>query len=116
MYFDNATSQLTINSGDTLFAYIYVDPTNLPVEVMLQWNSVAFGWSHRAYWGVDNLSWSPSGTPGNYPMSASIPTPGQWVRLSVPASVVGLEGQVLKGMAFTLYGGRATWDHAGKSH
>ena len=37
------------------------------------------------------------------------------VRLEVPASAVGLEGHVLNGMAFTLYGGRATWDHAGKA-
>jgi glucose/arabinose dehydrogenase len=36
------------------------------------------------------------------------------VRLEVPASLVGLEGQTLNGMAFTLFNGRATWDHAGK--
>jgi len=33
----------------------------------------------------------------------------------VPASLVGLEGHVLNGMAFSLWNGRATWDHAGKS-
>jgi hypothetical protein len=27
---------------------------------------------------------------------------------------VGLEGRTLNGMAFSLYGGRATWDYAGK--
>jgi hypothetical protein len=45
----------------------------------------------------------------------ALPPAGQWVRLEVPASSVGLEGRVLTGMAFTLYGGRATWDHAGKA-
>jgi hypothetical protein len=35
------------------------------------------------------------------------------VRLEVPASVVGLEGKVIEGMAFTLWGGRAAWDSAG---
>jgi len=35
------------------------------------------------------------------------------VKLAVPASVVGAEGATLNGMAFTLYGGRATWDNAG---
>jgi len=44
----------------------------------------------------------------------ALPPAGQWVRLEVPASSVGLEGHVLNGMAFTLYGGRATWDHVGK--
>jgi hypothetical protein len=36
------------------------------------------------------------------------------VRLEVPAALVGLEGRTLNGMAFTLFGGRATWDRAGK--
>jgi hypothetical protein len=37
------------------------------------------------------------------------------VKLAVPASAVGAEGTTLNGMAFTLYGGRATWDNAGMS-
>jgi len=44
-----------------------------------------------------------------------LPGTGQWVRLTVPASSVGLDGATINGMAFTLYGGRATWDHAGKN-
>lgn len=39
---------------------------------------------------------------------------GKWVRLEVPASAVGLEGQALNGAAFTVFGGRATFDRAGK--
>lgn len=38
---------------------------------------------------------------------------GQWVRLAVPAAQVGLENVAVKGMAFTLYGGKAWWDKAG---
>jgi hypothetical protein len=44
----------------------------------------------------------------------SLPTAGQWVRLEVPASAVGLEGKIVIGMAFSLYGGRAAFDRAGK--
>ena len=40
---------------------------------------------------------------------------GQWARLEVPASNVGLEGASVTGMAFTLYGGRVTFDNSGKS-
>lgn len=43
-----------------------------------------------------------------------LPAAGSWVRLEVPASLVGLEGQTLHGMAFSMWGGRATWDRAGK--
>jgi hypothetical protein len=43
------------------------------------------------------------------------PPLGQWVRLEVPAAQVGIEGRAINGLAFTLYGGRATWDAAGKA-
>jgi len=43
-----------------------------------------------------------------------LPPTGQWVRLEVPAALVGLENRVLSGMAFTLFDGLATWDTAGK--
>jgi len=33
--------------------------------------------------------------------------------LEVPASLLGLEGSALDGMAFSLYDGRATWDYTG---
>ena len=34
--------------GDT-FANVYLDPANVPTELMLQWNDGT--WEHRAYWG-----------------------------------------------------------------
>jgi hypothetical protein len=46
-----------------------------------------------------------------------LPPVGQWVRLEVPASHigVGLEGRTVSGMSFTLYNGRAAWDYVGKA-
>jgi hypothetical protein len=105
-------SPLTVNAGDALIAYVYLDPVNLPSQVMLQWNDGT--WEHRAYWGANQLGWGTNGTSSRYNMGA-LPPAGQWVRLEVPASLVGLEGHTLNGMAFSLSGGRATWDHAGKS-
>jgi hypothetical protein len=111
-FFYNATSTLAVNSGDTLFTYVYLDPNNLPNEVMLQWNDGT--WEHRAYWGANIIPWGVEGTDSRRYMG-TLPAAGQWVRLEVPASQVGLEGHTLNGMAFTLNGGRATWDRAGKS-
>ena len=111
-YFYGATNTLTINTGDTLIAYVFLDPANVPSEIMLQWNDG--DWPHRAYWGANNIALGNDGTASRRFMGA-LPSAGQWVRLEVPASVVGLEGRTLNGMAFTLYGGHATWDHAGKS-
>jgi hypothetical protein len=106
-YFSGATTTLTVNTGDTLIAYVYLDPANPPSEVMLQWHDGNNGWEHRAYWGANDIGLGTN--------MGSLPATGQWVRLEVPASSVGLEGSTLDGMAFSLFGGRATWDHAGKA-
>jgi RHS repeat-associated protein len=111
-YFYGTTQTLQVNPGDRLYAYVYLDPANMPSEVMLQWFSNDTGWV-RAYWGANNISWGTDGTETRRHMW-SLPAAGGWVRLEVPASAVGLEGKTINGMAFTLYDGRATWDKAGK--
>jgi Bacterial Ig-like domain (group 3)/F5/8 type C domain len=111
-YFYGATATLPVAVGDTLFAYVYLDPTDPPSEVMLQWNDGS--WEHRAYWGANLIAWGTDGTVSRRYLGA-LPAFGQWMRLAVPAAQVGLEGSTLNGMAYTVYGGRATWDHAGKS-
>jgi hypothetical protein len=110
-YFYNAIATLSVAVGDTLFAYVYLDPANPPSEVMLQWNDGS--WEHRAYWGANLIPWGSDGSESRRYMGP-LPAEGQWIRLAVPASHVGLEGSTLNGMAYTLYGGRATWDYAGK--
>lgn len=112
-YFYNApaTQTLSVGAGDRLYTYVYLDPANVPSEIMLQWYDGS--WEHRAYWGANQISWGNDGTESRQKMG-QLPTPGQWVRLEVPASAVNLEGHTLSGMAFTLFGGRATWDRAGK--
>jgi Domain of unknown function (DUF1929)/F5/8 type C domain len=111
-FFSGATETLTINTGDKLMAYVYIDPANLPSEIMLQWNDGT--WEHRAYWGANFISWGVDGTNSRRFMGP-LPAAGQWVRLEVPANLVGLEGRTLNGLAFSMYGGRATWDRAGKT-
>src|SRR5439155_25153626 len=64
-YFNWASTTLTANSGDKLFAYIYLDPANPPSEVMLAWNT-AGDWEHRAYWGANNIPYGADGTPSRY--------------------------------------------------
>jgi beta-glucosidase len=111
-YFSDATSTLTIHTNDALFAYVYLDPANPPSEIMLQWNDGS--WEHRAFWGTDNISFGTPGTSSHREMGP-LPVTGQWIRLSVPANLVNLEGAIVNGMAFTLYGGRAWWDRAGRT-
>src|SRR5262249_45165815 len=91
---------------------VYLDPSNPPAEIMLQWNPG--DWEHRAYWGANAIPSGANNTQSRWYMG-SLPALGRWVRLEVPASRVGLEGATLTGMAFTLFSGRASWDHAGLS-
>ena len=113
-YYYNATDAQIVNAGDTLFTYVYLDPANPPEEIMLQWYSEGGLWEHRAYWGANRIKWGTDGTASRF-YAGSLPTPGGWVRLKVPASAVGLEGAIVTGMAFTQYRGQVTWDRAGKS-
>lgn len=110
-YFTSAASPLRVDAGDSLFTYVYIDPDNVPSEVMLQW----FGdsWEHRAYWGADNIGYGSAGTASRRYMGP-VPAAGRWVRLEVPARLVGLEGQSIAGMAFSLFNGSAAWDRSGK--
>src|SRR6185312_5189707 len=111
--FLNATATMNVTTGATLYAWIYIDPANPPSEVMLQGNDGS-PWNHRAYWGANNLAYGTDGTASRQYMGA-LPAAGQWVKLAVPASAVGLEGATANGMGFTLFGGRATWDDIGET-
>jgi len=111
-YFTSAARTLTVNAGDVMFAYVYLDPNNLPSEIMLQWDDGT--WEHRAFWGADNIKYGKSDTPSRAYMGP-LPPAGQWTLLQVPANEVGLEGSTVSGMAFSQYYGRATWDYVGKA-
>lgn len=112
-YFVGAMNTMVVNDSNTLFAMVFLDPDNPPDEVMLQWHTT--DWLSRAYWGANIIDWGTDGTPQRHFMGPLPPT-GEWVRLEVPAQAVGLTGGAVNvdGMAFTLFGGRATWDYAGK--
>jgi len=111
-YYTDATDKLEIKAGDKLFAWVWLDAANPPKEVMLQWHE-GDSWEHRAYWGANSIEWGTDATESRQSMGA-LPEAGKWVLLEVPADKVGLEGKTLDGAAFSLFGGKATWDAAGK--
>jgi len=111
-FFDNAGRTLKTGAGDTLFAYVYIDSTNPPRELMLQWHTKK-GWTHRAYWGENLIDWGKDGTPERLKIG-DLPPSRKWVRLEVPAAKLGLApATIVDGWAFTQYGGTIYWDKAG---
>jgi hypothetical protein len=106
---------MVVNWPDTLFAIVFLHPDNPPDEVMLQWHTPT-GWV-RAYWGDNLINWGTNGTPDRLRIGPLPPT-GEWVRLEVSAQSLGMKSGTVNvdGMAFTLSGGRATWDYAGRNN
>jgi hypothetical protein len=110
-FFTGANPGLKLNTGDTLFAYCYLDPANPPQSIMLQFNDGA--WEHRIFWGEDKIPFGAVNTPAKLP-GGPLPPTGQWVRLEVEAAKVNLNaGATLNGWAFTQFGGTVHWDKAG---
>jgi len=109
-YFQGVPVPWRVGSGDYLFAYVYLDPENPPLEIMLQWR--AGGWGHRAFWGADKIQLGQRNSASRMRIG-DLPPAGEWARLEVPARVVDLEEAAVNGMAFTVYDGQVTWDHVG---
>jgi len=111
--FTGAGATLEVDAGDSLFAWVYIDPAHPPTEIMLSWNDGA-SWEHRAYWGANTITYGRDQSAGRFHAGA-LPAAGRWVQLRVAASSVGLGRSSLSGMGFSLVDGRATWDTAGRS-
>ncbi len=109
-FFEAATETMAVASGDRLVAWVYLDADNPPRTLMLQWH--AGTWDHRAYWGENLIDWGADGTVSRA-RAGDIPEAGEWVQLSLPAALVGLEGLAADGMAFTLYDGQAAFAMTG---
>ncbi len=110
-FFTGVSPGLKLGADDKLFAYCWLDPTNPPKTVMLQFNDG--NWNHRAFWGEDTIAFGAGDLP-EHRLMGPLPPTGQWVRLEVDAAHVGLAaGAELNGWAFTQFGGTIYWDHAG---
>jgi len=116
-YFHGASRPVYLSSGDLFYAWIYIDEENPPEEIMLQFHVSGHGdWEHRAKWGADKISWGggANADADAHRQKGALPVKGEWVRLVVDPSEVGIgPGHAVDGMAFTQFGGLAHWDDAG---
>jgi hypothetical protein len=110
-WFQGDPAGLEVAREDMLFAYVWIDPEQRPETILLQWHD-GESWDHGAYWGADRIKEGKADSPARRSMG-QLPPAGQWVRLTVPAKSVGLEGKKLRGMAFKLHQGVCLWGGAG---
>jgi len=109
-YFIHSDQPLTVNSGDNIIQYVYLDPTQPPQEIMLQFYTDDGDGEHRCYWGQNFIqTGGTSGTAALFNMGSLGPA-GKWLRLKIPVNSLGLGGKPIKGMVFSVYSGKAFWD------
>jgi hypothetical protein len=110
--FHGATTGLPVQASEHLFAHVYIDPNKpKPTTLMIQFHD-GNNWEHRAFWGDDKIPVGITDSPSKRRVG-DVPAAGEWVRLEVPAAAVDLEGKTIRGMAFTLFGGKAVWHRVG---
>ncbi len=98
--------------GAKFFFYVFLDPENPPEAVMLQLHTE--NWESRAVWGnPDVIPYGQLNSPSRFGAGA-LPEPGKWARLEVDAAAIDIKaGEKITGIAFTLHGGTAYFDHMG---
>ncbi|ENO87266.1 hypothetical protein C667_23774, partial [Thauera phenylacetica B4P] len=110
---DGATAVLRANAGESLYAWVHLDPNAPPVQVLLEWHSSQG--RHQAWWGLERI---PGASAANLvrTRAGALPRPARWVRLLVPAggtAGIGMEGLEVRGMRFLLAGGGACFGATG---
>jgi hypothetical protein len=112
-YVEKLNKPLQVGSGDSFYAWVYLNPTNTPSAIMLQWHTSE--WAHRAFWGADTIPFDKEKGEGpRYRRIGPLPAAGGWVRLEVSPQIIGIApGQPVTGYAFTQQDGQAWWDEFG---
>lgn len=104
-----ATSTLAINTGDKLVAHVLLNSCFPATEMLIRFHTTT-GETKTAWWGYVHNN---EPTPNWY--GGAMPAAGQWIRLEVPASNLGLEGKTIDGIQFDGVGGFAYFDAIGKT-
>lgn len=109
--FVNAPVGFRVKPGEVLFADVFLDREQPPLAIMLQYHD-GLSWEHRAFWGKDVFTMGQLETVNRF-NAGELPEMGKWVRLEIPASLLGLEGHSLHGVSFSQFGGSTWWGNAG---
>jgi len=113
--FRNSTYWLVAAPGDQLFAWVWIDPKDLPRVIQLKFGSEAPAgmFEHSVFWGDLQALGEPPPVPTPRRLG-NLPPAGQWVRLQIAADSMGVKpGTVLRQMAFSQVDGTVYYDKVG---
>jgi hypothetical protein len=112
-HFATPKKPVTVNEGDHLYLWVYLDAAKPTRALMLQVH-VNGNWDHRAYWGEPIIEHGKSAGGTAYHRAGDLPKAGEWARLSVPAAAIGLApGSAITQLNCTQFGGLIYWDNVG---
>jgi RHS repeat-associated protein len=103
--FYGATETMPLTWGESVVFYMLISECAPPSKVYARWEMPNGTWKGVA-WGET--------TPGHTYMGP-VPAGGGWIRVEVPASVLGLEAKAISGFHVYVYDGQAWIDRIGKS-
>jgi hypothetical protein len=111
-YYSGGVAPFDVPQGAKFFFHVYLDPADPPEAVMIQFHTGK--WESRAVWGnPDVIPYGQPNSPSRFGAGA-LPGAGKWARLEVDASAIDITpGEKITGIAFTLHGGTAYFDHMG---
>lgn len=114
-YFIRARDPFTLDAGDNLIQYVYLDPASPPKQILVQLYAEGEQGEQRVYWGDDRIDLGArAGTPALL-RAGPLPPAGSWVRLRVPAERFALGGAKVTGALWGQADGRAYWGATTKS-
>ncbi|HEY6138900.1 MAG TPA: hypothetical protein VI670_14160 [Thermoanaerobaculia bacterium] len=107
--FTGATATLTVNPSEAMVSYLLVSVCAAPREIVLGWHTTGGSWV-KAYYGQSLIG----GEAGMVSLGA-VPAGGQWLRVQVPASQLGIVGATVDGFDVQTYDGQSWVDRVGKT-
>jgi len=114
-YFIRPDYPLMINKDESIIQYVYMDPQNPPLELLIQMYTHEGNGEHRAFWGENLIQTEGILNTDSLRSMGNLPETGQWIRLRISAHKLGLEEENIRGMAFVSYNGKVWWDSTTKS-
>ena len=81
-----AAGSMPVETGEKLFVYVFLDPTDPPFEILLQLHAHDT-YANRVFWGARNMI-----THMDPVRVGPVPEAGKWVRLEIDLAKVGRTG------------------------
>ncbi|MCL7413099.1 MAG: FG-GAP-like repeat-containing protein, partial [ANME-2 cluster archaeon] len=101
-YFYDTYSPYRMGTGENISVWVYLDPLSEPIDEIMVQVRANNTWNNRAYWGSDTIQWGTNNTTSRQYIGP-LPASGAWYELALNSTQIGLDGQLVEGMAFAIH-------------